>query len=101
MPPRGNLWVVRRQFGTACDRTAGMLFFLLRIYAVAIFCVCCFGCGPCGQRACVVHKSTSLSAAASIVFEEAMELSTGRIEVTLLLFGPAVGDQRSTFVIQG
>src|SRR6266851_3457282 len=73
---------------------------LLGFDAVAIFFVCCCGCGPCGQRACVVHMSTALSAAAPIVFEEAMELATGRVERTLLLLGRAVGDQRSTFVIR-
>jgi len=30
-----------------------------------------------------------------------MELATGRIEGTLLLFGRTVGDQRTTLVIQG
>jgi len=30
-----------------------------------------------------------------------MEFATGRVEGTLLLLGRAVGDQRSTFVIQG
>ena len=46
-------------------------------------------------------RPQSLSAAAPIVFEEAMELAAGRVEGTLLLLGRAVGDQRSTFDTQG
>src|SRR5674476_818534 len=41
-----------------------------------------------------------LSAAGPIVFVVTMELATGRVEGTLLLFGRAVGDQRPSFVIQ-
>ena len=34
------------------------------------------------------------------VFEEAIELSAGRVEGALLIFGLAVEDERSTFVIE-
>ena len=42
----------------------------------------------------------SLLAPRVTLFEEAKELSAGRVERALLIFGPAVGDERSTFVIE-
>src|ERR1022692_163730 len=42
----------------------------------------------------------SLLAPRVTLFEEAKELSAGRVERALLIFGPAVGDERSTLVIE-
>jgi hypothetical protein len=41
----------------------------------------------------------SLLASRVALFEKAKELSAGRVERALLIFGP-VGDERSTFVIE-
>ena len=45
-----------------------------------------------------VHSLESLLASRVPLFEKAKELSAGRVEGTLLIFGP-VGDERSTFVV--
>ena len=78
-----------------------MLVSLLRFDAVAIFFVCCFELWTLWATRLRCPHVHSLSAAAPVVFEEAIELSAGRVEGTLLIFGRAVGDERSTFVIEG
>ena len=74
--------------------SGGILVSLLRIDAVAIVCVCCCELWTLWATRLRCPHVHSLSAAAPIFFEEAMEFATGRVEGTLLLLGRAVGDQR-------
>ena len=46
-----------------------------------------------------VHSLESLLASRVPLFEKAKELSAGRVERALLIFGP-VGDERSIFVVE-
>ena len=86
------------------------LFLCLNGYEVDFFCYLLWACG---QRSCVVHMSTGWLAThysavtigvrvsiCSLLLEEAIELSTSRVEGALLIHGRTVSDERSTFLVE-